>query len=665
MEVPGCRAQMYYEAVIESCILPSTGTYLILAYDSGKFNTGNYNLYFQRLYTVPGNTAPIHFGQTISATIDSPGEMDVYTFSAAAGDNVLVRLVSTAINPAIRIHGPDGMEVPGCRAQMYYEAVIESCILPSTGTYLILAYDSGKFNTGNYNLYFQRLYTVPGNTAPIHFGQTISATIDSPGEMDVYTFSAAAGDNVLVRLVSTAINPAIRIHGPDGMEVPGRRAQMYYEAVIESCILPSTGTYLILAYDSGKFNTGNYQLTLGCNRPLCGGPVEQSVVLIYAVLDNNLGDDESNWNRLFNNAELGMHLNAQKLNVHTHLLIDSPGGSDKDSNAHVYQLQPDTDANCPSQQNPDCSRRYKGDAYRTWSEDTAHPDTLAAFAIDALQQHATEPIAHVTLILAGHGGGWSANALPGQPSRWGQQDDNLGGMLWDDNPGNGGAARSMSTAALGYALDKIKQQTGRTIDVLYLDACSMGTIEVAYEVRSSVRFLLASPNTDWASFAYDSLLAAVDPQIDAQAIARAWLAGESQALRGGPYPFVLAIYQLDSVEALAAATKTLAARLTALASTRSADIEAAFAAAVHYESDYNGQLDSSDKYVDLGSFLQQLASRITDDPELTAAIQAVNTALAAFVLDAEIEGGRPWPYPGVVWEWPQASGMRYLPADWA
>ena len=119
-------------AEIASCTLTSTGTYTILAYDSySGTNTGDYYLHLQRLNN-PGNATPIDFGQTLSGSIITPAEMDTYTFSASAGDRVLVRMskASGDLWPGVRIYSPDGTKL--CEAYSSATAEIASCALTST-----------------------------------------------------------------------------------------------------------------------------------------------------------------------------------------------------------------------------------------------------------------------------------------------------------------------------------------------------------------------------------------------------------------------------------------------------------------------------------------------------------------------------------------------------
>ena len=145
-------------AEIESCTLTGTGAFTVLAYESQSVTyTGDYNLHVQRVNN-PGNATAIDFGQTLSGAIAIPVEMDAYTFSASAGDKVLVIMSKTSgsLWPGIRIYGPDGTKL--CETSSSATAKIASCTLPVTGAYTILVYDS--FNgtyTGDYRLFFNHL----------------------------------------------------------------------------------------------------------------------------------------------------------------------------------------------------------------------------------------------------------------------------------------------------------------------------------------------------------------------------------------------------------------------------------------------------------------------------------------------------------------------------
>jgi hypothetical protein len=215
--------------------------------------------------------ASISFGETIQCSIDSPGETDIYTFSASAGDKVRVRMSQSSgtLYPGIKINKPDGTML--CQADNMYSVEIASCPLPNDGTYSLLAFDGpghvgGGTSTGDYYLFLQRLNN-PGNTVPFTFGQTLPGSITTPAEIDTYTFSATAGDKVLIRMSTSsgALYPGISVYAPDGTLLCDD--DLLYTVEIESCALPATGSYSVLAFDgyghvAGGTSTGGYYIFL-------------------------------------------------------------------------------------------------------------------------------------------------------------------------------------------------------------------------------------------------------------------------------------------------------------------------------------------------------------------------------------------------------------------
>lgn len=381
-------------------------------------------------------------------------------------------------------------------------------------------------------------------------------------------------------------------------------------------------------------------------------PEQRPLALIYAVLDNNLGEQ---WTRLVNNVEAG----AQP-NMDVRLLVDGPGTDD----SYVYDIGQDLNPFCPTIEDPTCHGRYQiGQNYhKFFTEDAARPHALYQFVLDSLLAHPKAP--RVVLSIIGHGSGWSANVLPGQPSKWRAQEDTIGGMLWDDHPGNGQAeSRSMSTMALNQALQWATEETGKRLDLLYLDGCGMGMSEVAYEVRNSADFLLASPNVDWASFTYNKLLPALLPAQDGQAIGRQWLQVEAAEFRANPgHPFTLALTDLTKMQAVATATTGLADTLQALLPSQKTQITAAFMAADHFDSDFDGDLDQQDAYVDFPALITQLRTVLPTETSLISATQVISTALASVIVTKDHQDGVPWVYADQTWHWPNFGGLSiYAP----
>jgi hypothetical protein len=100
--------------------------------------------------------------------------------------------------------------------------------------------------------------------------------------------------------------------------------------------------------------------------------------------------------------------------------------------------------------------------------------TLSSFVNWSMQ---TYPAQHYALILWDHGGSCATGP----------------GACWDDtNPQDD----CLTLEEIKEALANITRIVGKKIDVLAFDACLMGTIEVAYQVRDHVNYMVASEETE-------------------------------------------------------------------------------------------------------------------------------------------------------------------------
>lgn len=112
--------------------------------------------------------------------------------------------------------------------------------------------------------------------------------------------------------------------------------------------------------------------------------------------------------------------------------------------------------------------------------DMANPNTLRDFVVEATKRY---PADHVALILNDHGGGFT-------------------GAMSDD--GSGGF---MTVPQIRQALEEAEKITGKKIDIVGMDACLMGETEVAYELKDTAKYLLASEESEGGpGWTYDSML---------------------------------------------------------------------------------------------------------------------------------------------------------------
>ena len=270
-------------SVILELDIDDTGTYTVLQRhdrtDSPWDSSGNYNLTFVNLtrgpFTYSGDRdgGDIQSGQTISAGI-GVSDLDVCQFSAQAGDRVILQVAETGnyqLTPDVEVRAPDLKTVV---ADDTAGSVILEFDIDETGTYTVLQRhdrtDSPWDSSGNYNLTFVNLtrgpFTYSGDRdgGDIQSGQTISAGI-GVSDLDVYQFSAQAGDRVILQVAETGnyqLTPDVEVRAPDLKTVV---ADDTAGSVILEFDIDETGTYTVLQRhdrtDSPWDSSGNYNLT--------------------------------------------------------------------------------------------------------------------------------------------------------------------------------------------------------------------------------------------------------------------------------------------------------------------------------------------------------------------------------------------------------------------
>jgi sugar lactone lactonase YvrE len=82
------------------------------------------------------------------------------------------------------------------------------------------------------------------------------------------------------------------------------------------------------------------------------------------------------------------------------------------------------------------------------------------------------------------------------------------------------------------------------IDTLHLDSCSMGLFDVAYELRHSAKYLIASQYLGWAVFGYDDYLQAIVESTEPKALAQEIVRRYSSAVSDYKLPYTLSAIDL-------------------------------------------------------------------------------------------------------------------------
>ena len=212
-------------------------------------------------------------GGAVDGEISIRGEQDVYEFTAAAGETLLLGIrelgSNTNLNPRVIVSAPDGAELANVVTS--YASDLD-LVAPQSGTYSLAVRDDDSFETGDYRLSLLRLPPLGATRVPdtddgdrvLPNGGVLDGLIDSNGtDFDVYTFTATAGDKLLLGVrelgSNTNLNPRVQVFGPGGTQLADLTTSY---AADYDLAAPHGGTYSLVVRDDDGFETGDYQLSL-------------------------------------------------------------------------------------------------------------------------------------------------------------------------------------------------------------------------------------------------------------------------------------------------------------------------------------------------------------------------------------------------------------------
>jgi hypothetical protein len=257
--------------------LPAAGEYFVLVISlDGTYGYGDDYAYeislTQGTPPEPGG-GPIALGETLDGYL-YPRAQDEWTFSGTSGDYVTIAMnaQNDSFDTYLELNGPDGR-------QLTYDddgggnlnSLISNFRLPATGTYTILAHGYSDSASGAYTISLSRGVEIPtpipGTQTPtgggtIGIGSAVSGYLVEGGE-DQWTFSGTAGVSVTIRMSSTELDSYLELYDPGGaLLTEDDDGAGYPNAQIAGSVLPTTGTYRIVARSFGHYGSGGYTLSL-------------------------------------------------------------------------------------------------------------------------------------------------------------------------------------------------------------------------------------------------------------------------------------------------------------------------------------------------------------------------------------------------------------------
>jgi hypothetical protein len=250
---------------VDTKVLPTTGTYSVVVDPLGA-EVGSATV---TLYDVPPDaSASMSVGGppvTVSAG-SVPGQNTVVSFSAAAGQRVLLRAsgvtvgTSTCCSLKLSIAGVTTPVLMGRNG-----GIVDTVRLSSAGTYSVVV-DPQGMDSGSVTLQaFDVPEDVTGSIAP--GGAPVSVSVGSPGQSGALAFSGLAGQRVSLKLSgvtigsSTCCSAKVGIVKPDGSSLVLGTLFGTNGGFVDTKVLPVSGTYRVVLDPQG-LDVGSATATL-------------------------------------------------------------------------------------------------------------------------------------------------------------------------------------------------------------------------------------------------------------------------------------------------------------------------------------------------------------------------------------------------------------------
>ncbi len=227
---------------------------------------------------------PLAIGQTHRGTLSTTdaraaddSHYDLYTFTATAGQQVVITLASEDFDTYLSVgtmsddafvsidSNDDGPDM-GTDSQITFTA-------PRSGTFVVRANSLSGGETGRYTLSLGGAQTRPATVTPVRVGATTSGRLSSDdaaladgSHYDVYSFLATAGQRYVVTLASEDFDTYLAVGTLDGEEFVsidsnddgpdmGTNSQVTFTA-------PRSGTLVVRANSLSGGRTGRYTLRI-------------------------------------------------------------------------------------------------------------------------------------------------------------------------------------------------------------------------------------------------------------------------------------------------------------------------------------------------------------------------------------------------------------------
>lgn len=244
------------------------------------------------------DATPITAGEPVEGALTASAPESLYSFEAEAGTSVQITLVSDDFDPYLVLADADGNELATDDDSAGNLDSRISYTFADAGEYLITAtsfsgHNGGTGATGAYTLSVAQI-----EVETIEYGETVNGTFTAAAPALEYSFTAAPGDSVIIRLESDDFDSYLRLRDANGTEIAyNDDGAGNLNSLIGPLALTEGGVYTIIASSLGGSATGNFVLSLSAanlepitvGEPM-SGELTPANSIAYYTLEANAGD---------------------------------------------------------------------------------------------------------------------------------------------------------------------------------------------------------------------------------------------------------------------------------------------------------------------------------------------------------------------------------------
>ncbi len=249
----------------------NSGTFTVVAQSYYVNNNGPYTLNLAKapgaVVVTPGEDGGALTNGARNAGSITLGDMDVWSFEANAGENVFLRMGAPGYRPWVQLYGPTGILIGADAGNVSADKDASISVrTTNSGTFTVVAQSYSYNYTGPYELTFARttgsFVVSPGDDGGALVNGAANAATNTLGDIDLWTFTATAGDTLALRVGAPGFRPWLNLYGPGGaLAATAGGVSADHDAAV-FLTATNTGTFMVVMQSFYFDGAGPYTLHL-------------------------------------------------------------------------------------------------------------------------------------------------------------------------------------------------------------------------------------------------------------------------------------------------------------------------------------------------------------------------------------------------------------------